>query len=384
MRNTILFLGILNLYGTLYASTEYCDSYVHKQPKKFIEMKDNFQKKIKQLSDHKLIASEADAILSKLIQAKSPMITKWINKRNLDPATQDTEIVLKWRQYYFENFILGRYPNKSQKINILIENLFSEMNNRAFTKKNKTRFESLFKEALSLAVSRIENSKLSAKVKKSIIIRFKNIKLYWFKSLKGTKFERMPLEFVKWGIAYDPVPNEINIGIEALAYNNYETIFSVFAHEIGHSIDPCRWGAFIQGENPFNSVISCLRGEKSANARKRDDSLMGQLVKNKKLHKELAKSLKMNPTCNKTHYPPTGIQKDQMPETFADWFSAEVVSLSKRYINKNLRRDLCKERDLISGSSYVSNQKRLKAIYFANPTIKKALKVNSSYKYCSF
>lgn len=290
--------------------------------------------------------------------------------------------IIKWRNFYFENFILGHYPNKSKDINILIEGFFNKINKIAFPKSTKTKFNKLFKEAVSLAILRINKSKFSHEIKNNIINRFQNIKLYWFKTLKGSKFEKKPLEFVKWGIAYDSVPNEINIGIEALSYQNADTIFSVFAHEIGHAIDPCRWGVFISGKNPFNRVISCLRGEKSANAKKRDDSLMNQLVKNKKLSKELAKSLKVNPTCNKSNYPPTGIQKDQTSETFADWFSAELVSLSKKHLNTNLRKDLCKKRDLIPGSSYVSNQKRLEAIYFVNPIIRKVLKIHSRYKYC--
>ena len=45
-----------------------------------------------------------------------------------------------------------------------------------------------------------------------------------------------------------------------------------------------------------------------------------------------------------------------MTETFADWFSAEVLGITSEFIDQQLRVDLRKEKKLIKGSSYLSNQ----------------------------
>ncbi|MBC7428247.1 MAG: hypothetical protein H7336_06520 [Bacteriovorax sp.] len=53
---------------------------------------------------------------------------------------------------------------------------------------------------------------------------------------------------------------------------------------------------------------------------------MDEFIKLGKLTPDLVNALKANSTCNKLVYPGKGIQADQLPESFADWFSAEVIS----------------------------------------------------------
>ena len=98
----------------------------------------------------------------------------------------------------------------------------------------------------------------------------------------------------------------------------------------------------------------------------------------------MATSLKNNPTCNRSFYPQVGSQKDQINESFADWFSAEVIAQSPDDITKDLRSDLCREKELTQGSSYVSNIKRLQAIYLSQVKIQKMLKLpETGFKYCT-
>jgi hypothetical protein len=102
---------------------------------------------------------------------------------------------------------------------------------------------------------------------------------------------------------------------------------------------------------------------------------------------DLGQALKLNPTCNKIIYPPEGLQADQLPETFADWFSAETMAQLHLASTANLRTDLCEPKPLNKGSSYLSNQDRLDKIYFANPILKSApanKNLQPTFKYCSF
>ena len=110
---------------------------------------------------------------------------------------------------------------------------------------------------------------------------------------------------------------------------------------------------------------------------------MDETIKSGKLAKDFAKVLKLNPTCNNSQYPPIGVQADQILESFADWFSAEVVSESK-YITPNMRNDLCEVQGLNSGSSYPTNQTRLERIYLKHPKIAKKFNFKGKGKYCAF
>ena len=249
--------------------------------------------------------------------------------------------------------------------------------------------EGLFLKSKDRAISRIKSWKLNQKQRKQILKRVRAIKLYWMGSLKSSRYRSKPLEFTNWGIAYEPVQNEINMGLKALAYPNEETYLAVFAHEIGHSFDSCRWGAFFEGLWPFKEVGQCLRGSKSVAAKTRDDSKLEAMWSEKKISSDLKLALQLHPTCNKSVYPPVGIQADQLPEVFADWFSAEVVADFGFKNLSQLRSDLCKDKKLADGSSYVSNSDRLNKIYLAHPVIRNQLKEKGEalipkVTYCKF
>ena len=79
------------------------------------------------------------------------------------------------------------------------------------------------------------------------------------------------------------------------------------------------------------------------------------------------------------------IRRNQLPESFADWFSAEVMSTMKDIDPLAMRTDLCEKKELNLGSSYPSNELRINAIYFAHPQFKKVRKdlKSKAYRYCS-
>lgn len=330
-----------------------------------------------------MIAKQADMTLSKLIAAKSPLVIKWISKRKFNPAKDEDKIVKEWRKYFLENFILSRFPTKDIKVDNLVNSSFVEIASKSFNKKIVNNFISIFEDAKNDSLKYISSSSISVENKSIISEKIKALDLYWFEGLLGTKYEKMPLEFLRWGLAYDPVPNEINVGILALSYNSNEEIYATLLHEIAHSFDPCRWSALVGSNNPFNKVVACLRSESSVGAKKRDDSKLSFAVQRKRLSPQMAEVLKSNPTCNKSFYPLPGMQRDQILEVFADWFSSEVLANgNSKYLNNKMRRDLCRKNSLSAGSSYILNNKRLKRIYFANPLISNQLKQESAAKYC--
>jgi len=347
------------------ASAAFCDQY--QIPKNYLEIKSKIDEKIKTFSNVKSVAKDADETLSKMISAKSPVIAKWLAKRSMDSKSEE-EIVREWRLYYARHIILTKFPHENEKINKEIEKLINEANAIFASKQNKNKLQDLFEKSKKQSLKTIKSFPISDNQKEQIISRVANINLYWMKDFKDSKFKQLPMDFLDWGVAYDPASNEINIGVNSLSYPNDETYLAVFSHEIGHAFDSCRWGAFFNGEWPFQNVGECLRSSKSVGAKKRDDSKMDLLVK---ANKELGSSLKSNPTCNKLGYPPNGMQADQLPESFADWFSTETMANIEGLNSSVLRTDLCKEKNLNAGSSYPDNRQRLKAIYFAHPKFKR-------------
>lgn len=362
------------------SEASFCGTY--HPPKRYTEMKTKLEEKIKAFSGKKPIAGKADEILAKLIKAKSPVLMGWLNKRNLE-SKSDGETIREWRQYFAQNMVLTKYPQGDPTIDKEIEVLMDSVNQLFSDKKFQEKLERLFLKSKESSVAAIKTMPIKEDQRKKIIARIESIHLYWMKDFATSKFKKTPLEFLDWGIAYDPVANEINIGVNSLAYPNDETYLAVFAHEIGHAFDSCRWVAFFEGEWPFQKIGECLRSPESVQAKKRDDSKLELLAKE---NKDLATSLKINPTCNKLGYPPAGLQADQLPESFADWFSAEAIASTKEMKLSDLRIDLCEKKELMEGSSYPANEIRLKGIYFAQPQIKagNADFKSNSYRYCGW
>lgn len=379
-----IFLGLVALLpnSAMASSLEVCKNFVDKDNKAYAAMVAGRKKALEIFSSRPAIAKQADQTLSKLIAAKSPIIGQWMNKRNLADKSE-TEIALAWRVYFAENFALRKYPSPLPGADKHIEKLIDGLAAKHLNKKVMRRFEKLFQAAKEASLKKIKSYPLSKEDRDKIIKRVSKIQLFWVENLKESGFSEPPLELFSWGVAYNPGRNRIQMGFESLRYNSDSTIFTVFAHEIGHSFDSCRWFPFLKGENPFKDVITCLRSTESVGAKPRDDSAMAAQVKKKRMSSAMAEAMKITKTCNNSIYPPIGVQADQMPESFVDWFATEVVADSK-YLNRNFRQDLCRNKKLLPGSSYPSHRDRLSKIYLAHPTVKKKLSIENKTRYCTF
>lgn len=370
---------LIGFYLTTASGNSICTNY--ELPNDYFKMKSDVEKNIDNFADNKAIAHQADEVLSKLIKTKGQFITNWYANGKFKGKSEE-EVIKVWRRYFARTFLLMKYPQGDVKVDYEIEKLVDHLLEKNFNKDFKKTLEKNFAVSKSLAIETVTSMNLPQN--KVIIEKIKSINLYWPNQLKTARNNSIPLDLIDWGIAYDPLSNEINIGLNSLSYSNDETLIAVFAHEIGHSFDSCRWGAFYEGEWPFQKVGQCLRSGKSANAKKRDDSKLESFQKKGKVSLELVEALKANPTCNKLAYPSQGVQADQLPETFADWFSAEVVSRLKDLDVRKLRLDLCEDQALVNGSSYPANHVRQENIYYSHPEIKKLLADKSLSKgvYC--
>lgn len=367
----VLLLAVFLIQAKL-AKAQTCQEYT--APKKYQEMHDAVNESIKLLAKKKTVAAKADETLRILLKAKSPVIASWINRQ--DSNATEEQLALAWRDYYTENIVLSKYPQGDKKIDAEIEKTVNTLLNKYLDKKFQKRLTKLFDKTKSLAIDSLKQ--LLPQNNELIVERVKAIKLFFPQKLQTSSNKDNPLDLIKWGIAYDPVNNAINIGLETLYYSNDETLIAVIAHELGHSFDSCRWGAYFSGPWPFSKVGECLRTTKSVGARKRDDSQLDKMAS-----KELVTALKLNPTCNKTSYPPQNLQADQLPESFADWFAAEVVSRLKEINLSQVRVDLCDKKISRVESSYPSNAERLERIYHANTVIAEKMKIKEATVYCS-
>ena len=373
------FIVVIVLLATSSVKAEPVCVESYRPPKLYLKVKEEVDKSIDSFANNPIVAKQADNLLSKLLKVKSPILTSWVKKRNLS-YKDEVKIVREWRKYFAIHFILSKYPHGISEVDRLVEGLAENAKRISSSQRFVKRMERLFLKAQKASIARVKKWNLKEKNKKDIAKRISEVKLYWMDSFKNSKFKNSPLDYIQWGIAYDPVPNEVNMGVEALAYPNDETYLAVFVHEMGHSFDACRWGAFFEGKWPFSKVEKCLRSSRSVGAKKRDDSKLLLMRKKGKISAALVQALRMNPTCNKRIYPPIGVQADQLSESFADWFSAEVLAELKIKNKLKIRMDLCRKKSLVRGSSYVKNEDRLKKIYFSHPR----LSAKPSHHYCAF
>lgn len=370
----LLFPGISSA-----ADSSYCAGIKSASAAGYAQAKENWEKELYRFANSKPIATPADAALSTLITKKSTFLNQWMASRDLYNKKEEV-VVRAWRRFFAEAQLTS-YPTKNPDINREILALAKAEGAKIFPKKLRARFQKIFIEARAAALETLKKNS----PEHPAIERVQKIELFWIDDLEKSEVKKSPIEFFEWSVAYDPVPNGINIGLEALKYPNDATLFAVFAHEIAHSFDPCRWVAYFEGkENPFEKVQACLRNTASVGALKRDDSMLETVARREGLDATFAEMMKSNPTCSKKEYPPAGVQADQLPEAFADWFSAEVVGESK-YAMPGLRADLCEAKQLRPGSSYVPNEVRLEKIYLANPKIRAKLKLtkDSAAVYCT-
>ncbi|RYZ64194.1 MAG: hypothetical protein EOP09_16325, partial [Proteobacteria bacterium] len=266
-------------------------------PPAYVKLKKKVDADIALYSNKKIYAEQADLTLSKLIEAKSPLIKIWIEKRNLDKKSED-QIAHDWRDYFTRNFILTKYPYGEPAVDAVTPSLMDSINRKFKTKSTQSLMQGRFQKSQDAAVRYIKTLKISEQARQEMLARVTSVRLYWMDDFKDSKFKSLPLDFLDWGIAYDPQRNEINLGIRSLRYPNEETYLAVFLHELGHAVDSCRFSTFFKTPWPFSEVGECLRSQNGVGAKRRDDSELDSLLRNKKLSTELAAELKTRPTCN--------------------------------------------------------------------------------------
>lgn len=375
------FFLIIFLFNSSAFAKDHCEAY--QLPANFLKMQSQVNQQIAHFAQKKKIAINADEAMTKLMKVGSPILKNWMNQPRFANSTDD-EIVREWRLDYAKNYLLAGYPTGKSDLDREISSLVNRQIHSFLTPKLKKNLEGLFAVVKENSIKKIEQYGFSEK--QQVLKKIKEIKIYIPDQLKGMKKNMTILDLLYWGIAYDPQTNEINIGLNVLSYPNDESVMAVFAHEIAHAFDSCRWSASFTGNWPFEKVGNCLRSEQSVVAKKRDDRSLEVLVKQGVIPSDVADNLRKNPTCNKSFYPPQGIQSDQILESFSDWFSAEVVSIIPRINLKNIRKDLCEKQTLSVGSSYPENSDRLRLVYGAHPRLREHLgfEASSKTKYCTF
>lgn len=175
---------------------------------------------------------------------------------------------------------------------------------------------------------------------------------------------------------------------------------AVLAHELGHSLEPCK---FDQTTYYFSKIETCLRDEKSAGAVSWGFSDIEQFHK-KCTYLESACEKGLSLACQDftrhgcLEESPRCL-KDQINESFADWFSAEVFSVMLK--NNHFIKSNMPENQFIDGlksivsstcrssysieSIYPQPATRYNKILLAHPDIRHKMgcnKVNTDILYC--
>lgn len=355
----------------------YCQR-ISSNKKKSIGNRVQVERLVEQFALDFKIRGISENMLSRLIAAKSPMIFSFVKKRNLDPEKNPEKVALEWDKYYAKLFIIGRYSEQEVEIKLKIEQLFKVLFEKSYPKMTRDKFENALKDAKKWAKETILKFPISIDDKNIIDEKINSIQLYFPTELKGSRFEQFPLDVLEWSLSYDQNANAINVGFQALDIDE-RNLKIILLHEIAHAFDSCRWGQKELRSWPFDKIGLCLREF----AQPRDDSKLDLFYQDKKINQADYEKLKKHSTCNNSIYPPEGIQADQLPETFADWFAAEAIPEVE--ISSNFRRDLCDESNNKVGSSYLSYRERLGSVFFAQPKISSKLHVQSKKaKYCTF
>jgi hypothetical protein len=122
----IMFVILLQLSSSTTSALEQFElcTIPYTPPENYTKLQSEIEVKIKDFSNLLAFAKQADDMLSKLISAKSPVITSWLNKRDLKTKSEE-EVIKEWRKYFALNFIIAKYPYKQSDFDIPIEFLFN-------------------------------------------------------------------------------------------------------------------------------------------------------------------------------------------------------------------------------------------------------------------
>lgn len=136
---TLLWLSLSALWATCLSTT--ADPL-------WVQQKDQIEKRITDAAHLIEISKEADRVLLKLTEKKSPVLLSWLEKNQLTQA-QETKIAEQWRTYYWQEFILNSFPTPNPQINQTVEALFLDLENQYFNSASRKKLLMAYQKSLS-------------------------------------------------------------------------------------------------------------------------------------------------------------------------------------------------------------------------------------------
>ncbi|PIK14039.1 hypothetical protein [Halobacteriovorax sp. JY17] len=386
--SSLLLLTSLTSYSQSSSKISACDLWQDLPNQEYQQIEQLQKTMFERIANTRAFYKISDQLLTEVsnntYQYNKDSLDKWAAYSQLD-STKQTNIIKEWRNQFFKAFILKSYPKLTLAQRTIIDESFIELHKKAFPEIKKKSFEEILETAKHLIIKYIDSmkiSKSSAMILKGSIV---TIKLSWVETIANSLFMNDPERYLRMDIEYNPEHNVLIVGQKASKHIDGDTLLSIFIQQMALSFSPCRWSILFEKEKfPFQKPLDCLRNINSIYAKKRDDSQIQKLFKEKKITKEQKDALDKYPLCNTPYYPTEGLQKEQINIAFSDWFSAEVVSQMGK-ISPHFREDLCALQTDSLIHSYPQNLERLVRIYLANPKLRNLtrIKISKNINYCS-
>ncbi len=352
------------LVSTLWASN-LCENHSSQQ-----SMSQKISSRLDQAVNLVHIAQQADRVLGQLTKSKSPVLLSWLEQKKLTLSKED-EIAKEWRKYYFDQFILRKFPTPHPPVNQTVESLFKELREQTITAETQKKLQN----TLILAREKIETylatlSHIDEVTRSKIVDRLKNIKILFIDQLKGSRFQNHPLAYLDLTLDYDHDSQSISVGPMIDDFKNDDAaLLALMIYQISQSFDPCQWSLLNWGENPFLTVLKCLRENKSVLAQPRNDSHIDHLLKSQRLNAEQVQKLKAHPFCDWSFYRSPKIQQDEINSAFSHWVTAEIISQSPQ-ISEAFFKPFCQLQNQWPQVFGTHLEDPMSKIYSPNPHVK--------------
>lgn len=383
------------LSGDLWAQMAGCDLWSDVKSKREQSVDNEIDKLLIDLSNIRTFSKIADSTfhsarkkkdikVDNQIISQSPSET-WAERKDIDP-TNKKEVFQKWRKEFFGGIILPSFSKLKKYEKILIEDKFNQLNLKYFPDERKKYYQDVFDRSKKLIKVVLQKGPIDKTTKATLIKLITESKINWFNKIEGSQYELSPSRFLDGLISYNVSDNSISIGVRAATIELEDSLISIFAQELAHAFDPCRWSVqYPKKKFPFESVVQCLRSKESIAARARESKKLDTDWVNGKFLPEQVKVLKSYPSCNTAIFPLGEDQREQINLAFADWFSAEVLSSMKK-VSPQFRKNLCSETLNIPFLARASGTTRMIRIYLANPILRKktGYTVSGKINYCKW
>ena len=389
-KSTILALiTLLISTSSIFAKNNACDLWQDLPNERYNEVIKYQDDLFKKLSNTRVFYKISDQLLTKVssesykAENKNELLTKWAAYSQLTESKQ-SDIITEWRKQFFHGIIIPSYLQLTPTQQAVIDQAFTDLHQFTFTDQIKKSYSEIFSLAQKLSYKLIDSQRLNKETAMILKGNIARLKLNWIERIKGSPLAKDPSTYFQTDISYNPEHNVITIGQRAARHIDGDTILSIMIQQMALSISPCRWSILYRNKpNPYEKVLTCLRGVNSIHAKERDDSKIDFLMKEKKITSQQKIELDKYPRCNTPFYPPIGIQFEQINTAFSDWFSAEAISTFKK-LSANFREDLCSIKATTTLEEDPPNYERLVRVYLANKKIRKLtnMKVGKNIVQC--